>query len=157
MDALLFKLSLIKQIGLLETKFANINKTNVMVFNNQHQLMHSKMYIWVQTRWFWNFFALRTSTATSESNKALRKPSEKRHRALSCPLALRTLDTRALITTKTMLKLVVSLVKPVATYTAVLYKASINLYQQTQSHVISKKPNITKPYDAAKDALTITF
>ena len=56
-----------------------------------------------------------------------------------------------------MLKSVVSLVKPVATYTAVLYKASINLYQQTQSHVISKKPNITKPYDAAKDALTITF
>ena len=131
----------------------NINKTNVMVFNTSSRILkcahgfklgdsditpvRSYCYLGI-------LFSLNGSF--KHAIDTLRK------KALHSFFSLRrTLDTRAL-TTKTMLKLVDSLVKPVATYGCAVWLPSTNVIKA----LMSKKPDTTMPRAAAKDALEAT-
>ena len=131
----------------------NISKTNVMVFSTSSRILKCA-----------HGFKLGDLTITpartycylgilfSLNGSFKHAIDTLRRKALRSFFSLRrTLDTRAL-TTRTMLKLVDSLVKPVATYSCAVWLPTTNVIKA----IMSKNPDVTMPKAAAKDALETT-
>ena len=133
----------------------NISKTNVMVFNTSSRRLNcaygfklgSLDIIPVN-----NYTYLGIQFSLNGSFK--RAIDELRKKALRSFFSLRRIvDTRAL-TTKTMLKLIDSLVKPVATYGCTVWLPSTNFVKSLLS--VGINPAVSLPKVAAKDALELT-
>ncbi|KAL5271838.1 hypothetical protein ACHWQZ_G000142 [Mnemiopsis leidyi] len=133
----------------------NISKTNVMVFNTSSRRLNcaygfklgSLDIIPVN-----NYTYLGIQFSLNGSFK--RAIDELRKKALRSFFSLRRIvDTRAL-TTKTMLKLIDSLVKPVATYGCTVWLPSTNFDKSLLS--VGINPAVSLPKAAAKDALELT-
>ena len=133
----------------------NISKTNVMVFNTSSRLLNcaygfklGNLDIAPVNKY--TYLGIQVSLNGSFK----RAIDELRKKALRSFFSLRRIvDTRAL-TTKTMLKLIDSLVKPVATYGCQVWLPSTNLIKSLLS--VDTNPAVSLPKAATKDALELT-
>ena len=131
----------------------NINKTNIMVFNTSSRILKcaygfklGDLEITPVRTYCYLGILFSLNGSFKHAIDTLRKKALRSFFSLK-----RTLVTRAL-TTKTMLKLVDSLVKPVATYGCAIWLPSTSVIKA----LMSKKPDVTMPKAAAKDALEST-
>ena len=131
----------------------NINKTNVMVFNASSRILKcaygfklGAMDIIPVNRYCYLGIQFSLNGSFKQAIEELRK------KALRSFFSIRRIvDTRAL-TTGTMLKLIDSLVKPVATYGCPVWLPSTNLLKA----IMSPNQSTTLPKAAAKDSLETT-